>query len=89
MRVPILDTVVRMPSEEPAPLGAKKRKRGGTKPPSSRGVVKKGKEVEARNDNPEEGWDEETQENGTVLDYETKEQIQQRTCGLTIVVTRS
>lgn len=72
--LPIVAEVVRMPDENPAPFGKKKGgRRGTTKPPSSRGASK-AREVYA--DNPEEGWDAETEQNALVIDYDTKEQIQ-------------
>ncbi|KAG8931222.1 hypothetical protein FRC02_003037, partial [Tulasnella sp. 418] len=75
--VPIVKDVLRFPQEDEQPLGAKRRgRKASSKPPSSRDGRKKSVEVYV--ENPEEGWDEETEPIAMVLDYETKEQIEKR-----------
>ncbi|KIO28010.1 hypothetical protein M407DRAFT_72414, partial [Tulasnella calospora MUT 4182] len=72
--VPIISEIVRIPQERPEPLSKKNRRRGTTKPPSSRN---NSKHAEVYVDNPDEGWDAETEQNALVIDYETKEEIEQ------------
>ena len=87
--VPIIHEIIRVPQEEVVHLGVDTSKRRGTsKPPSSRAGSRKPKsKAETYVENPEEGWDEETQEMGSVMDYETKEELQ-RGMGSTLCVLR-
>ncbi|KAG8910471.1 hypothetical protein FRC00_008107 [Tulasnella sp. 408] len=71
--VPIISEIVRIPQERPEPLSKKHRRRGTTKPPSSRGNQK---QQEVYVDNPEDGWDAETDQNAMVIDYDTKQEIE-------------
>ncbi|KAG8954580.1 hypothetical protein FRC00_005777 [Tulasnella sp. 408] len=72
-RVPIISEIVRIPQEKPEPLSKRHRRRETTKPPSSRG---KSKQREVYVDNPEDGWDAETDQNAMVIDYDTKQEIE-------------
>ncbi|KAG9044550.1 hypothetical protein FS837_007955 [Tulasnella sp. UAMH 9824] len=71
--VPIISEIVRIPQERPEPLSKKHRRRGTTKPPSSRNNAK---QQEVYVDNPEDGWDAETDQNAMVIDYDTKQEIE-------------
>ncbi|KAG8893830.1 hypothetical protein FRB99_001679, partial [Tulasnella sp. 403] len=73
--VPIITEIIRVPEEHVEPLGKKHKRRGATKPPSSRGPGRPPKEVYM--DDPEEGWDEGTASDAMVMDYDTKEVIKQ------------
>lgn len=69
--VPQIKEVIRIPQEPTRPLGkAGKRKRGA----SVRGKSK-GRDTPF---NPEEGWDENTPTNATVIDYDTHEEVSRR-----------
>jgi centromere protein C len=69
--VPQIKEIVRIPHEPVKPLGkAGKRKRG---------VVFRGKSQGRETSfNPEEGWDENTPTNATVIDYDTQEEVSRR-----------
>ncbi|KAF8559843.1 hypothetical protein OG21DRAFT_1503063 [Imleria badia] len=69
--VPQIKEIIRIPQEPVKPLGkAGKRKRGaGTRSKS------KGRDTPF---NPEEGWDENTPTNATVIDYATQEEVSRR-----------
>lgn len=69
--VPQIKEIVRVPQEPIRPLGkAGKRKRGtGTRGKS------KGRDTSV---DPEEGWDENTPTNATVIDYDTQEEVSRR-----------
>ncbi|KAF4615347.1 hypothetical protein D9613_002538 [Agrocybe pediades] len=83
--VPPIKEVLRIPKEIPAPLGSKgaKRKRASTRPRSRSRTV-----AEPDSDyvippalpvvNPEEGWDDGTTSQCTVLHYTTKEEVERR-----------
>ena len=69
--VPQIKEIIRLPQEPIKPLGkAGKRKRGT----SVRGKSK-GRDTPF---NPEEGWDENTPTNATVIDYDTQEEVSRR-----------
>ncbi|KAJ3552142.1 hypothetical protein NM688_g4308 [Phlebia brevispora] len=69
--VPTIKEIHRLPKEEVQPLGAKHRRKRQTR---SKSVT-----VEPVIEyNPEEGWDENTQSEGVVIDYETKEEVTRR-----------
>lgn len=74
--MPIISEIVRIPQERPEPLSKKHRRRGTTKPPSSRN---NSKQQEVYVDNPEDGWDAETDQNAMVIDYDTKQEIEKGT----------
>lgn len=73
--VPTIKEIHRLPKEEVVPLGKNKRTR------RYRGKSKT-QSVEPMEDpslyNPEEGWDDDTIEEGVVLDYERDEEVQKR-----------
>ncbi|KAG8856020.1 hypothetical protein FRB96_006587 [Tulasnella sp. 330] len=69
-----VEGIIRVPDDEVAPLGLKKKRRGTTKPPSSRGASR-AREVHV-DMNPEEGWDAETEELVTIIDYDTGVQLE-------------
>ena len=65
---PIVKAIVRIPKEPPKPLGKHARKRGNThRRTPAPGVG-----------NPEEGWDDQTEPLGVVLDWTTKEEVERR-----------
>ncbi|KAG1890829.1 Mif2/CENP-C like-domain-containing protein [Suillus subluteus] len=68
--VPQIKEIIRIPQEPPKPLGkaGKKRKRTGSE---------RAKSMPEPFD-PEEGWDDETQESGVVIDYVTEEPVLRR-----------
>lgn len=71
--VPTIKEIRRLPKEEIEPLGAKHRRK--------RSARSKSVTVEPVLDyNPEEGWDDKTESEGVVIDYETKEEITRRKC---------
>lgn len=71
--VPTIKEIVRLPKEEPQPLGAKHRRK---RPPRSKS---KTLEVEAELVlNPEEGWDDETEIEGTVINIDSGEELRKR-----------
>ncbi|KAG8993409.1 hypothetical protein FRB90_000715, partial [Tulasnella sp. 427] len=76
--VPIISEIVRVPEEQAEPLSKKHRRRATTKPPSSRGAGGGGarKQSEVYVDNPDEGWDAETDQNAMVIDYDTKQEME-------------
>lgn len=78
--VPPIREIVRIPREEPEPLG--KRKRAPTRGRSKSKVAEE--EVEVRivhvpKENPEEGWDDDTETQCVVLDFPTAEEVARRT----------
>ncbi|KAF5365797.1 hypothetical protein D9615_010691 [Tricholomella constricta] len=72
--VPPIREIVRIPKDEPEPLGKRKRSRARSKSKVAEDVHYKVVPVE----NPEEGWDDETKPHCVVMDYETEEQVQRR-----------
>jgi centromere protein C len=77
--VPPIREIIRIPKEPPEPLGGK-RKRAGT---GGRGRSKSKvvEEVQVKIipvENPEEGWDDETDPHCTVLDYPAIEEVVRR-----------
>ncbi|OBZ65784.1 Centromere protein 3 [Grifola frondosa] len=75
--VPTITEIRRIPKEEPVPLGSKYKKK---RPPRS-----KSKTMEAESEpeqvlvyNPEEGWDDQTQSDGVVIDYDKGEEVLRR-----------
>ncbi|KAG8896295.1 hypothetical protein FRC01_011902 [Tulasnella sp. 417] len=71
--VPIISGIVRIPEARPEPFAKKNRRRGTTKPPSSKGNAKA---EEVYVDNPDDGWDAETEQDALVIDYDTKEEME-------------
>lgn len=79
MLVPPIREIIRIPKEEPEPLGSKRKRNGGR----GRSKSKATEEVQVKMvpvDNPEEGWDDETDPYCTVLDYPTREEVRRRAC---------
>ena len=69
--VPQIKEIIRIPQEPVRPLGkAGKRKRGA-------GIRGKSKGGDTPFD-PEEGWDENTPTNATVIDYDTQDEVSRR-----------
>lgn len=68
--VPQIKKIIRIPQEPPKPLGktARKRKRAGSERAKSN----------PQSYDPEEGWDDETEEFGVVIDYSTHEPVSRR-----------
>ncbi|PPQ76613.1 hypothetical protein CVT26_012739 [Gymnopilus dilepis] len=81
--VPPIKEILRIPKENPEPLGAK-RKRGTTRPRSRSKSVKPVDPDDyqippaAPVPNPEEGWDDETPATCTVLNYTNKMEVERR-----------
>lgn len=68
--VPQIKEIIRIPQEPVRPLGkAGKRKRGA-------GI--RGKSKGSTPFDPEEGWDENTPTNATVIDYDTQDEVSRR-----------
>jgi centromere protein C len=79
--VPPIREIIRIPKEPPQPLGTKRKRTGGR----GRSKSKAEKEVQLKIvpvENPEEGWDEETDPHCTVLNYPAKEEVMRRPCFL-------
>ncbi|KAI0797485.1 Mif2/CENP-C like-domain-containing protein [Abortiporus biennis] len=76
--VPTIKEIVRVPKEEPQPLGAKRKKRGKTRSQSrmSRSVTAEIEEPMVFN--PEEGWDNTTAPDGVCINYETGQEEERR-----------
>lgn len=73
--VPTIKAIVRIPKEPPRPLGIQgKRKRSA--PRSKSKTAEEDEPVMVYN--PEEGWDDETEVNGVVTDWVTRETVQRR-----------
>jgi centromere protein C len=77
--VPTIKEIVRIPKDEPKPLGiaAHKTKRGTS-------YRRKTTEEPATVHNPEEGWDEKTATNGVVIDWFTGNEVSRRTLIISI-----
>lgn len=73
--VPTIKEIRRIPKEEPPPLGGKHRRK---RPPRSQSKTAEVDALDALAFNPEDGWDEETQPEGPVLDFFGKEEIVKR-----------
>jgi len=77
--VPHIKEIRRVPKEDPEPLGTNKRKRGTTRPRSR-------SKVEGDQDhkppvmvlNPEEGWDNDTDQQAVVLNFPSMEEVTRR-----------
>ena len=70
--VPTIKEILRVPKEDPQPLGAKRKRRARSQ--------SKAKSVEPTLVfNPEEGWDDETDPSGVVIDYEEGMETTRRT----------
>ncbi|KAG5634303.1 hypothetical protein DXG03_005985, partial [Asterophora parasitica] len=74
--VPPIREIVRIPKEEPEPLGKRKRSRARSKSKAPENEEVHIKIVPV--DNPEEGWDKDTSPYGVVLDYETGVEVERR-----------
>ena len=71
--VPTITEIRRVPKEETKPLGGRHRRR------THRGKsVTMSVEPEDFRYNPEEGWDEKTDTEGVVIDYDTKQEVKRR-----------
>jgi centromere protein C len=77
--VPTIKEIVRIPKDEPKPLGiaAHKTKRGTSH-------RRKTTEEPATVDDPEEGWDEKTPTNGVVIDWFTGNEVSRRTLNISV-----
>lgn len=77
--VPTIKEIVRIPKDEPKPLGvaAHKAKRGTSH-------RRKTTEEPATVHDPEEGWDEKTPTNGVVIDWFTGNEVSRRTLIISI-----
>lgn len=73
--VPTIKDIIRIPKEPPQPLGKAGRKRGGSTRAKSK-TADGGAVVTVWN--PEEGWDDETEQNGIVLEWGSGEPVQRR-----------
>jgi len=79
--VPVMKGILRVPKEDPAPLGAKKgrRRANSGKPKSKRS---ESRQLDDENEpvvyNPEEGWDDKTEPFGIVLDYPSQDPVNRR-----------
>lgn len=71
--VPVIKSIVRLPKEEPRPLGAAGRKRK-RRPPQSKSESMAGHE----NVDMEDGWDDNTESEGLVLNYLTNKETVRR-----------
>ncbi|KAF8163706.1 Mif2/CENP-C like-domain-containing protein [Crassisporium funariophilum] len=79
--VPQVREIIRIPKEEIMPLPLGKRKRGTTRGRSHSRAVETGEydiPPALPVEDPEEGWDNETQAKCTVLHYTTKEEVERR-----------
>ena len=77
--VPHIKAILRIPKEEPVPLGKQKRKRRGMTKARSKSETVEGEEEELPIVyNPEEGWDDKTGQQGVVLDFVSREEVQRR-----------
>lgn len=74
--VPTIKEIRRIPKEESLPLGAKHRRK---RPPRS---GSKTAEPEMLAYNPEEGWDDQTEPKGIVLDFPSGEEVEKRKLSL-------
>ena len=77
--VPTIKEIVRIPKDTPKPLGAAHKARRGT---SRR---KKTEELSTVY-NPEEGWDDKTATNGTVIDWFTGNEVSRRTSTISVEI---
>jgi hypothetical protein len=80
-----IKTIVRVPQEDPQPLGARRRKgrRAASAKPRSKSQSKardEEEEIQGLEEayNPEEGWDDETDPYGIVKDWDTGDEVQRR-----------
>ena len=79
--VPPIREIIRIPKEPPQTLGSKRKRTGGR----GRSKSKVDDEVEVKLvpvENPEEGWDDETDPHCAVLDYPVNEEVMRRACSL-------
>ncbi|KAF8077557.1 Mif2/CENP-C like-domain-containing protein [Lyophyllum atratum] len=74
--VPPIREIVRIPKEEPEPLG--KRKRPAARARSKSKVAEEIQYKIVPVENPEEGWDDETTPHCVILDFETRELVERR-----------
>ena len=72
--VPHIKEIRRLPKDEVIPLGKGKRRRGTTAAPRSKSHTEERFVIF----NPEEGWDDKTEQQGVVVDFVTKEEVQRR-----------
>jgi len=81
--VPVIKEIIRIPKPEPEPLGvAKRKRRGGTRPRSKSRTVGSPEVQEEIHivevENPEFGWDEDTQPNGIIMDFQSQTEVERR-----------
>lgn len=79
--VPVIKEIIRIPQPEPEPLGVKRRKRSSARTRSKSAVSPDPSNEEIRIvevDNPELGWDDETQPNGIIWDYRLQIEVERR-----------
>lgn len=88
--VPVIKDVIRIPEEDPGPLH---KKSGGRSKPRSRSKSAAPKANDDEEDmqglNPEEGWDDNTDPVGVVLDFVSGKEIQRRMFRLAIESTHN
>lgn len=77
--VPTIKEIVRIPKDPPKPLGAAHKTKRGT----SRRIKT---EEPSTVYNPEEGWDDKTHTNGTVIDWFTGNEVSRRTLIISVEV---
>ena len=74
--VPVIKDIIRVPKEDSKPLGTNSKKRQTSAKPRSRS-----KTAQAEDDqemivfNPEEGWDDQTDPYGVVLEYQGDQEV--------------
>lgn len=76
--VPPIREIVRIPKEEPMPLGAKRKRGARGRSKSKAADDAEVKYVEMPETNPEEGWDDETDPQCVVLDFPSREEVMRR-----------
>lgn len=79
--MPSIKEILRVPKEDPVPLGANRRKKSRAR------SMSKAKSVDPESFvfNPEEGWDDQTDPSGVVIDWDEGIEIQRRTSRFTIL----
>lgn len=75
--VPVIKDIIRVPKEEPKPLHPKKR-HTSAKPRSRSKTAQVEDDQEMIVFNPEEGWDDQTDPYGVVLEYQGDQEVSRR-----------
>nr|QEP49722.1 centromere protein 3 [Inonotus obliquus] len=73
--IPVIKEIIRIPREFQEPLGAKRHR---SKPRSRSKTVQHAEDQEVVVFNPEEGWDDQTDPHGVVLDFTSGQEVQRR-----------